>query len=273
MKKEFDSKDNPPDDLTRREWVLRLGEMAALVGVSGLVPNVEALQGLPHPARFSQGGSPNASTTQIKLPPGLYGPSEEHLVHALATAKFTPPHGSETDYIDSKAPYRVQFFSPEEFRIITRFVEILLGKVDRDSLTQTTHWLDLYLQSSAGVRDAAQHLDPLHRILAVEFFGENSVRELETFDPATIFYSGLKSLHDIAIVRYRKPFLDLTPAEQTNLVESTATTAPDSASKKFFEVLRRESMRGYYTSAKGLEDLDYQGNAFYTECPGCQGKS
>ena len=267
MKKEFDSKDNSTDDLTRRQWVLRLGEMVALAGVSGLVPDAGLLR-LPHPAPVSQGGNPSASTA-IQLPPGLYDASEEHLVHALAAAKFTLPPGSETDYVQPNAPYRLQFFSAEEFRIITRFVEILLGNVDRDSVTQTARWLDVYLHTSAGVRDVAQHLDPLHRILAVEFFGEDSVRELETFDPATIVREGLKSLGELAVAQHGQPFLDLKPAEQTNLLESAATAAPNSPSKKFFEVLRRESTRGYYTTAKGLEDLDYQGNAFYTECPGC----
>jgi len=249
------------DDLTRRQWLLRLGEMVALVGFSGLVPDAAALL-------------QSAPPTAIALPPGLFDPSEDHLVHALATAKFFAPPGSETDYVQPNADqFHPQFFSPEEFRVITRFVEILLGNVDRNALTQTTRWLDLYLQSSAGVRDAAQHLDPLHRILAVEFFGEDSVRELETFEPAAVVRTGLHSLHDLSIQQHSKPFLELDPAEQRNLIESTASSAPDSSSRRFLGVLRRESARGYYTSAQGLEDLDYQGNAFYTECPGCEGKS
>lgn len=247
------------DDLTRRQWLLRLGEMVALVGVSGLVPDAALLQS----------GAPVA----VALPPGLYDPSEEHLVHALATAKFAPPPGCETDYIDLKVPYRLQFFSSDEFREITRFVEILLGNVDRDALVQSTRWLDLYLYASAGVREAAQHLDPLHRILAVQFYGEDAVRELETFDPAKIVRLGLKSLHELSMAQQGKPFLELAPAEQVQIVESTSAAASDSAKKRFFEVMRRESMHGYYTSAKGLEDLDYQGNAFYTECPGCEPKS
>ncbi len=261
MNEEVSSKDEMNgDDLTRREWLLRLGEMVALAGVSGLVPDVAvALQ--------------SAAPTAVALPPGLYDPSEEHLVHALAAAKFTPPPGSETDYVQPNAAYVLQFFSPEEFRVITRFVEIMLGDVDRDALKQITHWLDIYLHSSAGVREAAQHLDPLHRILAVEFFGEDSVRELETFDPATIVREGLKSLRELSLQQHGKEFLLLSPTQQTHLVESTAAAQQNAPLKRLFEVLRRESMRGYYTSAKGLEDLNYQGNAFYTECPGCEEQS
>jgi len=268
---EVNSKEDASNNLSRRQWLLRLGEMVALVGVSGIVPDPEALLRLPHPTRSSEGG--NTASSAIQLPPGLYDPSEVHLVHALAAAKFTPPPGSQTDYIDPKAPYRLQFFSPEQFRVISRFIGILLGNVDPGALTQTANWLDLYLHSSAEVRDAAQHLDPLHRILAVQFYGEDEVRELETFDPATVVREGLKSLHELSVQQHGKSFLDLGQTEQTQLVESTATAAPDSTRKKFFEVLRRETMHGYYTSAKGLEDLDYQGNAFYTECPGCEGKS
>lgn len=249
-----------PNDVTRRQWILRLGEVVALVGVSGLVPDAAALL-------------QSAPVAAVALPPGLFDPSEEHLVHALATAKFTLPPGTETDYVDPKVPYQLQFFSPEEFRIITRFVEILLGSVDRDVIKQTVNWLDLYLHSSNSVRDAAQHLDPLHRILAVEFFGEASVRELETYDPATIVREGLKSLHELTINGHRVSFLDLTPAQQANVIQASGTEAASPAYKKLFDVFRRESVRGYYTSAKGLEDLDYQGNAFYTECPGCEGKT
>ena len=36
-----------------------------------------------------------------------------------------------------------------------------------------------------------------------------------------------------------------------------------------YEVLRHETIRGYYTTRAGLRDLNYQGNAFYGACPGC----
>ena len=40
--------------------------------------------------------------------------------------------------------------------------------------------------------------------------------------------------------------------------------------KQFFETLRNEAIRGYFTSAAGLKELDYKGNAYNPECPGCE---
>lgn len=254
------------EDLTRRQWLWRLGEMVALAGVSGFVPEAAALLQSPEAA-----GHGVAS-----LPPGLYGPSQEHLVHAMASSgkHFAAAPGSPTDYVrPHPGPYQPQFFSPEEFRVITRFVETMLGDVDPQALAETAQWLDLYLHSAPGVREAARHLDPLHRILAVEFYGENVVRELETADPQAAASAGLKALHDLSVQQHGKPFLALTKTEQVRLVASSGAADPESPARKFFTLMRGETMRGYYTSARGLADLDYQGNAYYSDCPGCKSES
>ncbi len=168
---------SPADDLSRRQWLLRLGEMVVLAGVSGLVPeSAAALLGAAH----------DASPAPAALPPGLYDASPEHLVHALRSGgkNWVPPPGSETEYVQPNSlPFQPQFFSAEEFRVVTRFVEVLLGSADASALSQATQWFDQWLHSAAGVRAAAQHLDPLHRLLAVAVNGEESVRDLETADP------------------------------------------------------------------------------------------
>ncbi len=256
------------DDLTRRQWILRLGELVALAGVSGLVP--ESASALLQAAQDAAAA----------LPPGLYDASQEHLVHALSSAgkKWSPPPGSETDYVQPSAlPFQPQFFSPEEFRVVTRFVEILLGKVDPAALSQATPWFDLWLHSAAGVRAAAQHLDPLHRILAVAVNGEQSVRDLETADPQSTARAGLKALHEISLQTHGQDFLQLTEPQQIALLTSAGKDSTDNQPanplRKFFELTRAESIRSYYTSAAGLEELDYKGNAYYTESPGCDSKS
>src|SRR5213079_1071711 len=90
------------DELSRRQWLLRLGEMVVLAGVSGLVPES---------ASALLGSSQDAEPTAAALPPGLYDPSQEHLVHALSSGgkKWSPPQGSETDYVQpSSLPYQPQ---------------------------------------------------------------------------------------------------------------------------------------------------------------------
>ena len=250
------------DDVTRREWILRLSEFVALAGVSGMIPELSASPGVQQ------------KDTTV-LPPGLYEPSQDYLVHALSSEgkSWTPPLGSETEYFTpTLLPYHPQFFSPEEFNVVIRIIEILLGKVDAAALSQAAQWLDLWLRSAAGVRAAAQRLDPMHRALAVAFYGEASVRELESTDPASAARVGLRGLYELSQHTYDREFRMLTGPEQVDLVRSVAKVSPDNPLRQLFELTRTQAIRGYYTSAAGLKEIDYRGNAYYGDCPGCEKK-
>jgi hypothetical protein len=153
--------EEPDDELTRREWLLRLGGLTALAGVAGAVPEVAGAVGVVQ--------SPAAA-----LPPGLYEPSSEHLSHMLAS-KDTPfvPRGTETDYaLPRTGSFHPRFFGNDELRAVTTVVGSLLGNVDSRARSEAVEWLDLRLHSAAAVRQAARSLDPLHRALAVAYSGE-----------------------------------------------------------------------------------------------------
>ncbi len=253
------------DDPSRRQWLLRLGEMIILAGVSGLVPESAA-------TLLAAGQDASAAA----LPPGLYDASPEHLAHALSSGgtKWSPPPGSETEYAQRNSlSFQPQFFSVEEFRVVPRLVEILLGNADATALSQATQWCDQWLYSAAGVRAAAEHLDHLHRLLAVAVNGEESVRDLETADPQSVARAGLTALHDLALQAHGQEFLQLTPSQQIDLLTSSGTGQPGDPIRKFFEITRAQAVRGYYTSAAGLRELEYKGNAYYPDCPGCELKS
>lgn len=255
------------DDTSRRQWLLRLGEMIVLAGVSGLIPESAATL---------LGAGQDPSRAAAALPPGLYDASPEHLVHALSSGgtKWSPPPGSETEYAQRKSlPFHPQFFSVEEFRVVTRLVEILLGTADATALSQATQWCDQWLYSAAGVRAAAQHLDELHRLLAVAVNGEASVRDLETADPQSVARAGLAALHALALQAHGQEFLQLTTSQQIDLLTSSGTNQPDNPIRRFFEITRAQAVRGYYTSAAGLQELEFKGNAYYGDCPGCEPKS
>ena len=248
-----------PSDLvtqiTRRQWLLRLGETVALAGVSGLIPE--------YPLGFFTNEPPS-------LPPGLYDPSPDHLVHALSGHHLpVPAAGSETDYVQASASYSLQFFSAEDFSTITSFVSTLLGDVPGDTLNEVANWVDLWCYSAQGVREAARNLDPLHRTLAAAYFGEASVSEIEAADPAAIVRQGLTDLTRACRDEHGKPFASLTTSEQQDVLRSISTRK-DSSLQKFFELIRNEAIRGYYTSAAGLKELDYKGNTYYPYCPGCE---
>jgi hypothetical protein len=244
--------------ITRREWVLRLGETVALVGMSGILPEA-SLQLL------------GAEVQYASLPPGLYEPSADHLVHALRShGAFTPPNGSETDYVRPGVPYKLQFFSVEDFRSVKSMVSTLLGEIDPKVSTEVAHWVDLWFHSAEGVRNAARNLDPMHRALAVAYFGDASVTEIETADPAGAAREGLPALQQICREKHHKSFAELTPAQQDDVIRGITADASNSTVRKFFDLVRNQAIRGFYTSAAGLKELDYKGNAYYPVCPGCE---
>lgn len=249
-------------ELTRRQWLLILGG-TGVVGFSGVVPELAAaLSG-------TEGEYPHA------LPPGLYYPSNEHLFHVLHGLDdfHKSSSDSETEYAGSSSgAFHQQFFSDEELKLATRVFEILLGKVDSRALCQAVQWLGLYLYSSAGVREAALHLDPQHRALAAAYHGESAIRELETADPQDVVRSGLRALQHFSIERFGRDFLILDEEQQAKLIATIGAATLDSTLRKFSEVMRTEAIRGYYTSAQGLKELDYKGNWYYALCPGCEQK-
>jgi hypothetical protein len=243
------SKDPEPtgEELTRRRWFLRFGEIAALAGISGWLPETAA-------------GLPGSGKEPVVLPLGLHTPSAPHLMHALAAANAT------------RSSIHPQFFSEDDLQIVTRLVEIVLGNVDAESLSQTIQWLDLWFRSAAELREAAQHLDPMHRALAVAYYGEMPVRELETADAQSVAREGITAIRRQSIETYGRHFLELSPPQQIELVNLNSTRKPDNRLQTFFEIARREAIRGYYTSAAGLRELNYKGNAYYLDCPGCEKK-
>lgn len=254
------SSEESRDQTTRREWLLRLGETVALAGVSGLVPEAVA-------ERLT-----TEKTNISGLPPGLYAPSADHLAHALGNASnlYISRPGSETEYVQpARVPYHPQFFSEQEFQIVKRIAEIVLGKVSPAALSQTAQWIDLYIHSAAGVLEAAQHLDPLHRAVAIAYYGEPFVKDQESSNPQRVAREGLAVLHQASLERYKTGFLEATGPEQTDLINSIHAVQTEDPLRKFFELIRNEAIRGYYTSAEGLKELNYKGNTFHGQCPGC----
>jgi hypothetical protein len=173
----------------------------------------------------------------------------------------------------SGRPYQPLFFSADEFRVVTRFVEILLGNVDSAALSQAAQWFDFWLHSASGIREAARQLDPLHRALAVAVNGEASVRELETADPQAVARAGLVALRDLSMQKHGREFMRIENTQQVELLVSAGAAEAGNPLRRLYEIVRPEAIRAYYTTAAGLDELDYKGNAYYSESPGCEPKS
>ena len=271
----------PIAPLSRREWLLNLGSAVILSGFTGVPGEAQTPEHIAAAA----------------LPPGLYAPSIDHVTHALNCdgAFFPIPLGAETEYLRPRSgPYSPKSFSPQEFHVIRRLVEIILGEdlkapakppvpgAPATIYDEIAEWIDLVVANAPHVRVAAQKLTPEQRALAVAYFSsEEQVRELETFEPEAVCRVGLAWLDAEVHNRFAIPFLDVQPDRQIEVVSamSDVRTAPQSDPRndasvahdgtRFFDFLKAETIRGYYTSRAGLQELNYAGNSFYGQSPGC----
>jgi len=258
-----------PDDLTRRQWLLRLGESVALLGFSGVASEAPATA-----------ASLFAASAAAALPPGLYEPSNDHLSHALTSDErfHAVPPGSETDYVSPRSEaFAPQFFSAAEFKTVRRLVELMLGSAaapagagEMGIVDEVAEWIDLSVSRAAAVREAARRLAPEHRILAVHLYGAKAVEEVENTDPQEICRQGLSWLSE----EFKgKDFVSLGEDDQISFLQRLSDTPPDqSAGTRLLALIKAGLIRGFYTSRLGLKELDYKGNAFYTESPGCPNK-
>ena len=273
---------NLAGSLTRREWLLTLGEGAALLGFSGTV----AQAALAEASDPLTGQEPVANN----LPAGLYEPSPDHLTHVLAMNErfVATAHGSKTDFVQrGNGRFHPRFFTSEEYKVVQRLVELMLDAaanpqqtnselqaLDNGTRDEIAEWIDLTVSRSADVRAASKRLSAQDRTLAMQFYGHESSKDVETTDDQKTWREGIEWMTEASRRRYGKPFLTLDAGQQTAIVESASdhhrTKEPEeNAGVRLFVLLKRQAGRGYYTSRRGLEELGYKGNFFYAESPGC----
>jgi hypothetical protein len=278
--------ENPNDQLreaiSRREWLMKLGEAAFVFGFSGSAAEQQA--------KAATVLSSMAADLQA-LPAGLYEPSSEHMVHALTNDEryVKIPASSETDYVQSRlGPFRPAFFNDQEFQAIQQLVKLTLGAQPKgtaqssdvelgQTIADIAEWIDLVVSQAASVREAAHRISPQHRALAVAYYGKEAVAKLESDDPGRVCRDGLKWLGDRSKELHGEPFMKLNEAEQIEVAKSAgnANSPADhgSVGSKFLSYLSSQTVLGLYTSSLGLKELGYRGNSFSVECPGCKPSS
>src|SRR5690349_14437118 len=128
--------------MTRREWFLRLGEGVVLAGWSGVDLGAE------------------------ELPPGAYGPSREHLGHALAGHPMAA--GGETELVQVRtAAFQPVFFSRDQYQTMVRLAGLMLDESETAPVVgEIAGWIDLTLSDAGPVRAAARALSPAYRSVA-----------------------------------------------------------------------------------------------------------
>lgn len=86
---------------------------------------------------------------------------------------------------------------------------------------------------------------------------------------------GLMWLDSTCADRYGKAYLDCAPAQQKEILDLMAYSANGvkdprfSQGTNFFALLRKMTCDGFFTSEIGIKDLQYIGNTFRRDFPGC----
>lgn len=159
-----------------------------------------------------------------------FGQQHDHAANA------TPPPRA--------AHYQPSFFSPSEYHTI----DILTGLI-------------IPPDESPGAQEAgvSEFID----FLAAH--GETEIQQP--------MRDGLKWLDSTAKKAYGASFSELSPGQQNEILKRVAyrdSALPgDTEGQKFFRLIRRYTVMGYYTSRVGLAELDYPGLRFYTQSPAC----
>jgi gluconate 2-dehydrogenase subunit 3-like protein len=107
----------------------------------------------------------------------------------------------------------------------------------------------------------------------VAYHGAGTLHELETFDAQTVCRDGLAWLQEESRSRHKAEFLEIGKRDQLSLLTAMSDEPinkdAQTLSARFFELIKSEVIRGFYTSQAGLRELDFKGNAFYARSPGC----
>ena len=149
-------------------------------------------------------------------------------------------------------PYQPQFFTAEELRVVDHLAEMIIP-ADR---SPGAH--------AAGV---AEFIDFMV-FNGADLSGGGSI------GVATRFRSGLKWMNAHCQQLYGRPLLECSEQQQNELLEHLAYKnqfrSGEEDGREFFQLMRDYTVKGYYTSRIGLEELDYPGlQTVWAEMPAC----
>lgn len=159
-------------------------------------------------------------------------------------ARWACAHRQTTaDPPPARDAYQPQFFTPTEFATIEQLTELVIPR-----------------DESPGAREAG----------VAEFIDFMVASDVEMQWP---FRYGLDWMNARARALHGADFRELREERQTALLRPLAardsTVPKDADGRKFFALLRRYTVMGYYTSRIGMQELNYPGLKFYSESPAC----
>ncbi len=153
-------------------------------------------------------------------------------------------HAAEASVQSRPASYTPLFFSPHEFETIDTVSEMIIPKDESPGAQE------------AGVSEF------------IDFMAAHGETEIQ--QPMR---EGIRWLDSKAKESGSNAFVHLAPEQQIAILNKVAyqaqNAAGEAAGQAFFQLIRRYTVMGYYTSRIGLEELDYPGLKLYSHSPVC----
>ena len=153
--------------------------------------------------------------------------------------------GEEAQGTAPSASYVPRFFNDQQMRSLDALSEMIIPADEH----------------SAGARAARVN----------EYIDEIISRASKTRQ--VLWTNGLAAIDKMAEGDCGEKFADCTPEQQLSLMQTISNHEgrPTALEERFFAVLKRSTVDGYYTSEIGIhQDLQYQGNTYLADFPGCK---
>ena len=169
---------------------------------------------------------------------------ERRTILKLAAAGVLPGSASLVQIACSQDGYSPEFFSRSQLELLDSLADVILPADDH----------------SPGARAAkvARYID----VVVADGTDQDRQRWL----------AGLDAVSRLAEDRFGQGFAECDAGQQDEIVAGMARgeDSPQSDADRFFVLMKRTIIDGYYTSQVGIHDeLGYRGNTAVDEFPGC----
>lgn len=172
------------------------------------------------------------------------------------------------------SPYQPQFFLPWEYKMIEQLTELIIPNDGAPGAREAgvSEFIDFMVANSAEVGMFKYQPPSDNQPVSDRERVPDAMQSRD--DIQSRFRFGLYWLEGHAKGCCKHGFLECTPQQQTEILEHLAYKdryrAGEEEGRAFFELIRRYTVMGFYTTRIGLEQLDYKGlQPFWTAMPPC----
>lgn len=189
---------------------------------------------------------------------------------------FACDHGDGAELVATPktGPYQPLFFSPWEYQVIERLTDLIIPNDGKPGALEAgvSEFVDFMVANSADVGTFRYHPRSFKEPVSDEERVPDAMQSRQNIQDR--FRFGINWLEGHSRFHCKCGFLNCTPVQQTEMLEHLAYKdryrVAEEEGRAFFELVRRYTVMGFYTSRIGLEDLDYKGlQVMWDAMPSC----